>query len=177
MAILKSFFIYNCVWDKLALSLRPSDPSIKRVFNALSLRPSDPSIKRVFTALSLRPSDPSIKRVFTVTCADGSDAETERLEELPLCSCRMEAPRVDGFSARSSRSCMAIESINGEVCVLLSALVSHRDLKHLQVWYALNQLRSERFHNNTTLIWSNKIIIIGKKKETKLWGKEALLMT
>uniref|UniRef100_A0A671QFJ9 Histone-lysine N-methyltransferase EHMT2-like n=1 Tax=Sinocyclocheilus anshuiensis TaxID=1608454 RepID=A0A671QFJ9_9TELE len=47
-------------------------------------------------------------------CADGSDAETERLEELPLCSCRMEAPRVDGFSARSNRTCMAIESINGE---------------------------------------------------------------
>uniref|UniRef100_A0A672NKS7 Histone-lysine N-methyltransferase EHMT2-like n=1 Tax=Sinocyclocheilus grahami TaxID=75366 RepID=A0A672NKS7_SINGR len=46
--------------------------------------------------------------------ADGSDAETERLEELPLCSCRMEAPRVDGFSARSNRTCMAIESINGE---------------------------------------------------------------
>uniref|UniRef100_A0A673LXN2 Histone-lysine N-methyltransferase EHMT2-like n=1 Tax=Sinocyclocheilus rhinocerous TaxID=307959 RepID=A0A673LXN2_9TELE len=41
-------------------------------------------------------------------------AETERLEELPLCSCRMEAPRVDGFSARSNRTCMAIESINGE---------------------------------------------------------------
>uniref|UniRef100_A0A8C1N0Q7 Euchromatic histone-lysine N-methyltransferase 2 n=1 Tax=Cyprinus carpio TaxID=7962 RepID=A0A8C1N0Q7_CYPCA len=46
--------------------------------------------------------------------ADGSDAETERLEELPLCSCRMEAPRVDGFSARSNRTCMAIESINEE---------------------------------------------------------------
>uniref|UniRef100_A0A8C1Y5M1 Euchromatic histone-lysine N-methyltransferase 2 n=1 Tax=Cyprinus carpio TaxID=7962 RepID=A0A8C1Y5M1_CYPCA len=41
-------------------------------------------------------------------------AETERLEELPLCSCRMEAPRVDGFSARSNRTCMAIESINEE---------------------------------------------------------------
>uniref|UniRef100_A0A8C1Y1U2 Euchromatic histone-lysine N-methyltransferase 2 n=1 Tax=Cyprinus carpio TaxID=7962 RepID=A0A8C1Y1U2_CYPCA len=42
-------------------------------------------------------------------------AETERLEELPLCSCRMEAPRVDGFSARSNRTCMAIESINEEL--------------------------------------------------------------
>uniref|UniRef100_A0A8C2FC56 Euchromatic histone-lysine N-methyltransferase 2 n=1 Tax=Cyprinus carpio TaxID=7962 RepID=A0A8C2FC56_CYPCA len=46
---------------------------------------------------------------------NGSDAETERLEELPLCSCRMEAPRVDGFSARSNRTCMAIESINEEL--------------------------------------------------------------
>ncbi|XP_024154019.1 histone-lysine N-methyltransferase EHMT2 isoform X2 [Oryzias melastigma] len=47
---------------------------------------------------------------------DGSDAgDTERLEELPLCSCRMEAPRIDGTSQRVSRQCMATESINGEL--------------------------------------------------------------
>uniref|UniRef100_A0A4W6EPD0 Euchromatic histone-lysine N-methyltransferase 2 n=1 Tax=Lates calcarifer TaxID=8187 RepID=A0A4W6EPD0_LATCA len=50
----------------------------------------------------------------------GSDAgDTERLEELPLCSCRMEAPRVDSTSHRVSRQCMATESINGEVCLCL----------------------------------------------------------
>uniref|UniRef100_A0A667X174 Euchromatic histone-lysine N-methyltransferase 2 n=1 Tax=Myripristis murdjan TaxID=586833 RepID=A0A667X174_9TELE len=43
--------------------------------------------------------------------------DTERLEELPLCSCRMEAPRVDSTSHSISRQCMATESINGEVCV------------------------------------------------------------
>lgn len=47
---------------------------------------------------------------------DGSDGgEAERLEELPLCSCRMEAPRVDSTSQRSSRQCMATESNNGEL--------------------------------------------------------------
>ncbi|KAM9340007.1 histone-lysine N-methyltransferase EHMT2 [Symphorus nematophorus] len=47
---------------------------------------------------------------------EGSDAgDTERLEELPLCSCRMEAPRVDSTSQRVSRQCMATESINGEL--------------------------------------------------------------
>ncbi|CAN9492995.1 unnamed protein product [Ophioblennius macclurei] len=50
---------------------------------------------------------------------DGSDAgDTERLEELPLCSCRMEAPRVDGGGGggqRVSRQCMATESVNGEL--------------------------------------------------------------
>uniref|UniRef100_A0A6Q2Z324 Euchromatic histone-lysine N-methyltransferase 2 n=1 Tax=Esox lucius TaxID=8010 RepID=A0A6Q2Z324_ESOLU len=46
---------------------------------------------------------------------EGSDAgETERLEELPLCSCRMEAPRVDSASGRPDRLCMATESVNGE---------------------------------------------------------------
>uniref|UniRef100_A0A8C6SVS9 Euchromatic histone-lysine N-methyltransferase 2 n=1 Tax=Neogobius melanostomus TaxID=47308 RepID=A0A8C6SVS9_9GOBI len=47
---------------------------------------------------------------------DGSDGgEAERLEELPLCSCRMEAPRVDGSSQRCFRQCMATESVNGEL--------------------------------------------------------------
>uniref|UniRef100_A0A8D3CDB0 Histone-lysine N-methyltransferase EHMT2-like n=1 Tax=Scophthalmus maximus TaxID=52904 RepID=A0A8D3CDB0_SCOMX len=53
---------------------------------------------------------------------NGSDAgDTERLEELPLCSCRMEAPRVDSTSHRLSRQCMATESVNGE----LRACTSH----------------------------------------------------
>ncbi|XP_038133002.1 histone-lysine N-methyltransferase EHMT2 [Cyprinodon tularosa] len=48
--------------------------------------------------------------------AEGSEAgDMERLEELPLCSCRMEAPRVDSTSQRVSRQCMATESLNGEL--------------------------------------------------------------
>nr|XP_055075624.1 histone-lysine N-methyltransferase EHMT2 isoform X2 [Misgurnus anguillicaudatus] len=61
--------------------------------------------------------------------ADGSDAETEHLEELPLCSCRMEAPRVDGFSSRSSRTCMAIESVNGELVGCTNAIVKGETMR------------------------------------------------
>uniref|UniRef100_A0AAR2KG61 Euchromatic histone-lysine N-methyltransferase 2 n=1 Tax=Pygocentrus nattereri TaxID=42514 RepID=A0AAR2KG61_PYGNA len=46
---------------------------------------------------------------------DGSDREMERMEELPLCSCRMEAPRVERLTAHTQRTCMAIESINGQL--------------------------------------------------------------
>ncbi|XP_051927506.1 histone-lysine N-methyltransferase EHMT2 [Hippocampus zosterae] len=47
---------------------------------------------------------------------EGSDGgDTERLEELPLCSCRMEAPRFDSTSHRVSRQCMATESSDGEL--------------------------------------------------------------
>uniref|UniRef100_A0A8C5GSM8 Euchromatic histone-lysine N-methyltransferase 2 n=1 Tax=Gouania willdenowi TaxID=441366 RepID=A0A8C5GSM8_GOUWI len=54
-------------------------------------------------------------KISCLRLADGSDAgDMERLEELPLCSCRMEAPRVDSTSHRVSRQCMATESINGE---------------------------------------------------------------
>uniref|UniRef100_H3CE01 Euchromatic histone-lysine N-methyltransferase 2 n=1 Tax=Tetraodon nigroviridis TaxID=99883 RepID=H3CE01_TETNG len=49
-----------------------------------------------------------------VSLAEGSDAgDMDRLEELPLCSCRMEAPQVDSTSQPVSRQCMATESING----------------------------------------------------------------
>ncbi|XP_035650961.1 histone-lysine N-methyltransferase EHMT2-like isoform X4 [Oncorhynchus keta] len=52
----------------------------------------------------------------TLSPHHGSDAgETERLEELPLCSCRMEAPRVDSASRQPNRLCMATESVNGEL--------------------------------------------------------------
>ncbi|KAL7868764.1 hypothetical protein SRHO_G00101480 [Serrasalmus rhombeus] len=46
---------------------------------------------------------------------EGSDREMERMEELPLCSCRMEAPRVERLTAHTQRTCMAIESINGQL--------------------------------------------------------------
>uniref|UniRef100_A0A8C5FSZ0 Euchromatic histone-lysine N-methyltransferase 2 n=1 Tax=Gadus morhua TaxID=8049 RepID=A0A8C5FSZ0_GADMO len=45
--------------------------------------------------------------------AEGSDAG-DRLEELPLCSCRMEAPRVDSPGPGVNRRCMATESADGE---------------------------------------------------------------
>lgn len=61
---------------------------------------------------------------------DGSDAgETERLEELPLCSCRMEAPRVDGASQRTSRQCMATESINGELVGCTNIIVKGETMR------------------------------------------------
>lgn len=62
-------------------------------------------------------------------CAEGSEGgDMDRLEELPLCSCRMEAPQVDSSSQPASRACMATESINGAVGApcLASATVSQR---------------------------------------------------
>lgn len=47
---------------------------------------------------------------------DTSSLETERgFEELPLCSCRMEAPKIDRISERAGHKCMATESVDGEV--------------------------------------------------------------
>uniref|UniRef100_A0A672IJS2 Euchromatic histone-lysine N-methyltransferase 2 n=1 Tax=Salarias fasciatus TaxID=181472 RepID=A0A672IJS2_SALFA len=62
--------------------------------------------------------------------AEGSDAgDTERLEELPLCSCRMEAPRVDSSGIRVSRQCMATESINGEVSSSASGVMKGETMR------------------------------------------------
>ncbi|XP_039978265.1 histone-lysine N-methyltransferase EHMT2 isoform X3 [Xiphias gladius] len=61
---------------------------------------------------------------------EGSDAgDTERLEELPLCSCRMEAPRVDSTSHRVSRQCMATESINGELRACTSQTIKGETMR------------------------------------------------
>uniref|UniRef100_A0AAY5EUQ0 Euchromatic histone-lysine N-methyltransferase 2 n=1 Tax=Electrophorus electricus TaxID=8005 RepID=A0AAY5EUQ0_ELEEL len=60
---------------------------------------------------------------------DGSDREMERLEELPLCSCRMEAPRVDRLTAHANRTCMAIESINGQLVGCTNAIVKGETMR------------------------------------------------
>uniref|UniRef100_A0AAQ4QSN0 Euchromatic histone-lysine N-methyltransferase 2 n=1 Tax=Gasterosteus aculeatus aculeatus TaxID=481459 RepID=A0AAQ4QSN0_GASAC len=69
-----------------------------------------------YTEVPLGALDIAAADSLTLSPHHGSDAgDTERLEELPLCSCRMEAPRVDSTSHRVSRQCMATESINGEL--------------------------------------------------------------
>uniref|UniRef100_A0A665VGN2 Euchromatic histone-lysine N-methyltransferase 2 n=1 Tax=Echeneis naucrates TaxID=173247 RepID=A0A665VGN2_ECHNA len=70
------------------------------------------------------------ERLNCPSCTEGSDAgDTERLEELPLCSCRMEAPRVDGTSHRVSRQCMATESINGELRACTSRTIKGETMR------------------------------------------------
>uniref|UniRef100_A0A8C3HDG9 [histone H3]-lysine(9) N-methyltransferase n=1 Tax=Chrysemys picta bellii TaxID=8478 RepID=A0A8C3HDG9_CHRPI len=44
-----------------------------------------------------------------------SSLETERFEELPLCSCRMEAPKIERLSEAARSHCMATESADGEL--------------------------------------------------------------
>ncbi|XP_062301954.1 histone-lysine N-methyltransferase EHMT2 isoform X2 [Osmerus eperlanus] len=61
---------------------------------------------------------------------EGSDGgETERLEELPLCSCRMEAPRVDGANQQANRQCMATESINGELVGCTNVIMKRETMR------------------------------------------------
>ncbi|KAJ8334975.1 hypothetical protein SKAU_G00406140 [Synaphobranchus kaupii] len=60
---------------------------------------------------------------------DSESGEMERLEELPLCSCRMEAPRVDGLSGRANRLCMATESINGELVGCTNTIVKGETMR------------------------------------------------
>ncbi|KAJ8273779.1 hypothetical protein GJAV_G00105440 [Gymnothorax javanicus] len=60
---------------------------------------------------------------------DSDGGETERLEELPLCSCRMEAPRVDGLSGPGNRLCMATESVNGELVGCTNRIVKGETMR------------------------------------------------
>ncbi|XP_056395143.1 histone-lysine N-methyltransferase EHMT2 isoform X2 [Hyla sarda] len=51
----------------------------------------------------------------TGVCNESSSMDTERFEELPLCSCRMEAPSVERVCEQSNNMCMATESVDGEL--------------------------------------------------------------
>ncbi|XP_078073425.1 histone-lysine N-methyltransferase EHMT2-like isoform X7 [Mustelus asterias] len=46
---------------------------------------------------------------------DASSMETDKFEELPLCSCRMEAPKIDRITELSNNKCMATESTDGQL--------------------------------------------------------------
>ncbi|KAK6470065.1 histone-lysine N-methyltransferase EHMT2 [Huso huso] len=60
---------------------------------------------------------------------DGSSMETERLEELPLCSCRMEAPKIERISERAKNMCMATESIDGELRGCSNTIVKRETMR------------------------------------------------
>uniref|UniRef100_A0A4W6ER57 Euchromatic histone-lysine N-methyltransferase 2 n=1 Tax=Lates calcarifer TaxID=8187 RepID=A0A4W6ER57_LATCA len=83
-----------------------------------------------YTEVPLGALDIAAADSLTLSPHHGSDAgDTERLEELPLCSCRMEAPRVDSTSHRVSRQCMATESINGELRACTSRTIKGETMR------------------------------------------------
>ncbi|XP_039624673.1 histone-lysine N-methyltransferase EHMT2 isoform X2 [Polypterus senegalus] len=60
---------------------------------------------------------------------DASSMETDKLEELPLCSCRMEAPKIDRISEMSKNKCMATESIDGELSGCNNTIVKRETMR------------------------------------------------
>ncbi|XP_058865007.1 histone-lysine N-methyltransferase EHMT2 isoform X2 [Acipenser ruthenus] len=74
------------------------------------------------TGKNLSPQHPGLS-------TDGSSMETERLEELPLCSCRMEAPKIERISERAKNMCMATESIDGELSGCSNTIVKRETMR------------------------------------------------
>nr|XP_014350755.1 PREDICTED: histone-lysine N-methyltransferase EHMT2 [Latimeria chalumnae] len=60
---------------------------------------------------------------------DASSMETDKFEELPLCSCRMEAPKIDRISELANNKCMATESINGELSGCSNSIVKRETMR------------------------------------------------
>ncbi|XP_053347114.1 histone-lysine N-methyltransferase EHMT2 isoform X1 [Clarias gariepinus] len=57
------------------------------------------------------------------------EREMERMEELPLCSCRMEAPRVHRLTANTQPTCMAIESVDGQLVGCTNPIVKGETMR------------------------------------------------
>uniref|UniRef100_A0A8D2JI66 [histone H3]-lysine(9) N-methyltransferase n=1 Tax=Varanus komodoensis TaxID=61221 RepID=A0A8D2JI66_VARKO len=58
-----------------------------------------------------------------------SSLETERFEELPLCSCRMEAPTIERLSQQAGNQCMATESADGELNGCSSSILKRETMR------------------------------------------------
>lgn len=66
----------------------------------------------------------------TLGLANGPDVvETDGLQEVPLCSCRMETPKSREITTLANNQCMATESVDHEVSklTLLAAAGLRRD--------------------------------------------------
>ncbi|KAM9323889.1 histone-lysine N-methyltransferase EHMT2 [Gastrophryne carolinensis] len=61
------------------------------------------------------PSEGALSPNHAGVCNESSSMDTERFEELPLCSCRMEAPSVERVCEQANNMCMATESVDGEL--------------------------------------------------------------
>ncbi|XP_018085635.1 histone-lysine N-methyltransferase EHMT2 isoform X3 [Xenopus laevis] len=61
------------------------------------------------------PSEGTLSPNHAGVCNETSSMDTERFEEVPLCSCRMEAPSVERVCEQANNVCMATESVDGEL--------------------------------------------------------------
>lgn len=66
--------------------------------------------------------------VFFVTSglANGPDSVTDGLQEVPLCSCRMETPKSREITTLANNQCMATESVDHEVNGLQNPLLQRK---------------------------------------------------
>ncbi|KAG8448600.1 hypothetical protein GDO86_015623 [Hymenochirus boettgeri] len=62
-------------------------------------------------------------------CNESSSMDTERFEELPLCSCRMEAPSVERVCEQANNMCMATESVDGELSGCNSTITKRETMR------------------------------------------------
>ncbi|XP_053577957.1 histone-lysine N-methyltransferase EHMT2 isoform X2 [Bombina bombina] len=65
----------------------------------------------------------------TGICNESSSMDTERFEELPLCSCRMEAPSVGRVCEQANNKCMATESIDGELSGCIAHIIKRETMR------------------------------------------------
>ncbi|MEE6504984.1 hypothetical protein FKM82_005399 [Ascaphus truei] len=82
-----------------------------------------------YTEVSLDSLDLRVKAILSPQSkglSNGSEAvEMDSLQEIPLCSCRMETPQEDEVTAEAGDRCMAIESSDGEACRCTSRVVKY----------------------------------------------------
>ncbi|KAM8953711.1 histone-lysine N-methyltransferase EHMT2 [Pelodytes ibericus] len=75
------------------------------------------------------PSEGALSPNHAGVCNESSSMDTERFEELPLCSCRMEAPSVERVCEQANNICMATESVDGELSGCSSVITKRETMR------------------------------------------------
>uniref|UniRef100_A0A8C0JXK0 [histone H3]-lysine(9) N-methyltransferase n=1 Tax=Canis lupus dingo TaxID=286419 RepID=A0A8C0JXK0_CANLU len=111
------YFFYSCPFGS-----QSSESSIKKKFLKRKGKPDSPWIK---PARKRRRRNKK-KQSGVLGLANGPDVvETDGLQEVPLCSCRMETPKSREITTLANNQCMATESVDHELGRCTNSVVKH----------------------------------------------------
>nr|XP_014342069.1 PREDICTED: histone-lysine N-methyltransferase EHMT1 isoform X4 [Latimeria chalumnae] len=86
-----------------------------------------------YTEVSLESLDLKVKGLLSSESkglSNGSEAmELDSLQELPLCSCRMETPKSRELHVLASKKCMATERMNDELAMCTNSIIKHEMMR------------------------------------------------
>uniref|UniRef100_A0A3B1JKV4 Euchromatic histone-lysine N-methyltransferase 1b n=1 Tax=Astyanax mexicanus TaxID=7994 RepID=A0A3B1JKV4_ASTMX len=79
--------------------------------------------------LDLKAQDAVLSSPSTEVSSTAESAATDMVQELPLCSCRMETPKSREILTLADRKCMATESVDGQLSRCQSAVLKHEMMR------------------------------------------------
>uniref|UniRef100_A0A672SJ00 Histone-lysine N-methyltransferase EHMT1-like n=1 Tax=Sinocyclocheilus grahami TaxID=75366 RepID=A0A672SJ00_SINGR len=97
--------------------------TVLEMFQRMSQSPPNPQVRDRTTRFTLK------EWCFLAVSGSVESTDTNMVQELPLCSCRMEMPKSREILTLADRKCMATESIDGQLSRCQSAVLKHEMMR------------------------------------------------